>query len=170
MRALRLSPFLALAVFAPSVAFAAPTTFSTQCEQSTGMLTIWAGATGAGDHFRVDSIDLGAMTKHQVWTTDDTETCLNPQTGDAGLNPQTGDAGLSADEMNDLVVLNVHEAGEPIAIIAVFESGAVHINMQTATAFEARRILVEEGRVDAASAIHARMPAGALKTAFAELF
>jgi len=169
-RALRPLPFLALAALAPSVAAAAPTTFSAHCEQSSGMLTIWAGATPGGDHHRVDSVDLGTVTKHQVWTTDETETCLNPQTGDAGLNPQTGDAGLSADEMGDLVVLNVHEDGEPIAVIAVFESGAVHINMQSATAFEAARILDEEGRTDAASAVHARLPAGALKSAFSELF
>jgi hypothetical protein len=152
------------------MAIAAPTTFSTQCEQSSGMLTIWAGAAASGDQFRVDSVDLGTVTKHQVLTTDDTETCLNPQTGDAGLNPQTGDAGLSADEMGDLVVLNVHEDGEPIAIIALFESGVVHINMQSATAFEAARILEEEGRVEAASAVHARLPEGALKTAFSALF
>ncbi len=171
---MRSSPALVLSALvgltlASSPAEAAPTTFTTQCEESTGPLTVWAGTTPSGDTYSVKRFDGGSVEKVSVGITTAPEDCLNPQTGDAGLNPQTGDAGIDADIMRDLVVVNVHESGEPIAIIAVFESGMVHVNMQDATAAEANAILVSEGKVDAASAVYAQLPEGDLKTAFASI-
>lgn len=165
-----LATALLASAFASTAAHADPASFTEQCQESTGMLTVWSGTTSGGDYYGVKSVELGHVVKHSVGITSANEDCLNPQTGDAGLNPQTGDAGIDADVMGDLVVLNVNESGQPIAIIAVFESGVVHLNMEEATVAEAHAILEEEGKLDAAATIHHLLPEGALKTAFATLF
>ncbi len=159
----RLSPVLfALCVgfLSSPAAWATPVPMTTSCTASQNGKTIWVGyATDpgpTGDWFRTESVLMGTTTKSAVLYTDPLDVC--------SLNPQTSDAGLTADILDTVVVLHLSDGGQPVGVIAVFSDGAVHVNMQPATAAAAHALLVEQERLTQANVVYSRMPMGPLKT------
>lgn len=143
-----------------SVAQAAPTSFTTNCTATNGALQIWNGTSDAGVTLRVESVNLGIVTKIQPLVTG-TLTC--------NLNPQTSDAGLTADVVPDAVVLHLTDDGVPLGTIVAFANGNVHIDHQSSSTTAAHALLTAEGLLDAASAVHAQLDNGDVKDALASL-
>ena len=161
---IRAASALAVLALSSSSALASNADFTSTCSASNGPLSVWTGDTEIGnqaERLRVESVALGQAVKRAVAFTQPTDAC--------SLNPATSGAGLTADELADVVVLHLHEAGEPIGVIAVFDDGTVHVNMQVSTAAAAHALLENNDRIEAASAIYEQLADGPLKAALLDV-